>query len=99
MGAEEQGIATQQLPIAQHLDLGASRRVLTVNQVLQIVLEHQELRDWRQVLDKCIPGRKKFIEAAPAASADVQTTQSTAGSAVHRPADTQTPEASASSDP
>jgi len=62
--AEDQGIATAQLPISQHVDMGAYSRVLTVNHVLQIVLERQASSNWRQVFEKCIPGRKKFIDAS-----------------------------------
>ncbi|CAK0888766.1 unnamed protein product [Prorocentrum cordatum] len=56
--AADQGIASAQLPLSQHIDLGASRRVLTVNHVLQIVVEYQLTGDWRQTFEKCVPGRK-----------------------------------------
>lgn len=80
--AQEQRIATAQLPISRHIDMGAYSRVLTVNHVLQIVLEHQATGDWRHVFEKCIPGRKKFIEEVSSKSggkgspdADVATRQ------------------------
>eukprot|EP00971_Amphidinium_carterae_P201756 4003560-Amphidinium_carterae.1 len=45
--------------------MGANSRVLTCNHVLDIVLEHQATQDWRATFEKCVPGRKKFLEAAP----------------------------------
>lgn len=60
--AEEQGIATARLPLQEHIQMGASRKVLTVNHVLDIVLEHQRCGNWRATFEKCVPGRKQFID-------------------------------------
>lgn len=60
--ADEQGIGTMQLPLGEHIEMGSFSRVLAVNHVLSIVLELQAGGKWRQVLEKCIPGRKKFID-------------------------------------
>jgi tRNA (guanine9-N1)-methyltransferase len=68
--AEEQSIAAAQLPISQHIDMGTFSRVLTVNHVLQIVLEHQAVGNWRQVFEKCIPGRKTFIDPSSKSGRD-----------------------------
>eukprot|EP00930_Biecheleria_cincta_P098238 TRINITY_DN89911_c0_g1_i1.p1 TRINITY_DN89911_c0_g1~~TRINITY_DN89911_c0_g1_i1.p1 ORF type:complete len:436 (-),score=89.11 TRINITY_DN89911_c0_g1_i1:454-1761(-) len=68
--AQEQKIATAQLPISRHIDMGAYSRVLTVNHVLQIVLEHQATGDWRHVFEKCIPGRKTFIDTGNKSGGD-----------------------------
>lgn len=71
--ANEQGIAKAQLPISRHIDMGAYSRVLTVNHVLQIILEFQKCRDWRTALDRGIPGRKKFVEENPGAELSSKT--------------------------
>lgn len=38
---QEQGIATAQLPLGEYVEMGSCSRVLAVNHVLQIVVEHQ----------------------------------------------------------
>ncbi|KAJ7514334.1 hypothetical protein O6H91_23G039700 [Diphasiastrum complanatum] len=55
--AQEQGISTARLPIAENLKIAASK-VLTVNQVVEILLGFMESRDWAKVLVAAIPHRK-----------------------------------------
>lgn len=64
--AEEQKIATASLPLSKFVDMGTYSRVLTVNHVLQIVLEHQRCGDWKEAIEKAIPGRKNFTDAEAA---------------------------------
>mmetsp|Transcript_37155 Transcript_37155/g.87093 ORF Transcript_37155/g.87093 Transcript_37155/m.87093 type:complete len:364 (-) Transcript_37155:124-1215(-) len=64
--ADEQGIATAALPLAEYIHMGQSSRVLTTNHVLDIIHEHQASGNWRSTFEKCVPGRKQFIEAADA---------------------------------
>jgi len=64
--ADAQEIATGRLPLQEHIDMGASCRVLTCNHVLDIILEHQRCHDWRATFEKCVPGRKKFLDQEPA---------------------------------
>lgn len=84
--AEEQKIATAALPLTKYVDMGTYSRVLTVNHVLQIVLEHQRCGDWREAIDKGIPGRKKFTddEAAVASTAQDAGVGASDGSAAAR---------------
>ncbi|KAG2430279.1 hypothetical protein HXX76_010374 [Chlamydomonas incerta] len=56
--ARAAGIATARLPIAKHIQL-ASRAVLTVNHVFQILVEWYARRDWAAVLDAVLPMRKR----------------------------------------
>merc|ERR1712232_264543 len=65
--ADEQGIGTGRLPLQEHIQMGGSSRVLTCNHVLDIILEHQRCGDWRCAFEKCVPGRKQFIDS-PVAS-------------------------------
>jgi len=67
--AQEQGIRTARLPLSEHISL-LSSRVLTVNHVLSCIVEHQASGNWRSVLEKCIPGRKQFVEDAPSAGGE-----------------------------
>ncbi|KAJ2962272.1 hypothetical protein NQZ79_g2442 [Umbelopsis isabellina] len=55
--ASKQGIPTVQLPIGEHLQM-ASRKVLTVNHVYEIMLKWLEYRDWRKAFLEVIPQRK-----------------------------------------
>ncbi|KAI7879892.1 hypothetical protein K492DRAFT_178380 [Lichtheimia hyalospora FSU 10163] len=55
--AQEQGIATAKLPIGEYLQM-ASRKVLTVNHVYEIMLKWLESEDWNQAFKAIIPGRK-----------------------------------------
>ncbi|GFR42376.1 hypothetical protein Agub_g3032, partial [Astrephomene gubernaculifera] len=56
--AKAAGIATARLPINRHIQL-ASRAVLTVNHVVQILVEYYNRRDWAAVLDHVLPMRKR----------------------------------------
>ncbi|KAJ1974936.1 tRNA (guanine(9)-N(1))-methyltransferase [Dimargaris verticillata] len=67
--AQEQGIATAQLPIGDHLKM-ASRKVLTVNQVLDILLHVLDTKDWKQSLMTVIPPRKLNDAQVLTATAD-----------------------------
>ncbi|KAI8369311.1 guanine-1-methyltransferase-domain-containing protein [Radiomyces spectabilis] len=55
--AVEQGIKTAQLPIGEYIHM-ASRKVLTVNQVYEIMLKWLEYRDWKRAFMDVIPLRK-----------------------------------------
>ena len=55
--AIENGVRHAQLPISQYIDL-KSRRILTVNQVFQIMMAYLECRDWQQAFVSIIPPRK-----------------------------------------
>eukprot|EP00920_Eleutheroschizon_duboscqi_P020470 GHVT01048488.1.p1 GENE.GHVT01048488.1~~GHVT01048488.1.p1 ORF type:complete len:778 (+),score=115.81 GHVT01048488.1:1524-3857(+) len=55
--AEKHGIATANLPIREHLELNGSK-VLTVNQVVDILLSFNNLRDWAAAVAAAIPERK-----------------------------------------
>ncbi|TPX40374.1 hypothetical protein SeMB42_g06030 [Synchytrium endobioticum] len=51
------GIAHGQLPIGEYISM-ASRKVLTTNQVIDIMLKYLEYKDWRQAFMEVIPARK-----------------------------------------
>merc|ERR1719188_1505696 len=76
--AKSQGIASAQLPLGEYIEMGAFSRVLAVNHVFQMTVEHQLTKDWRQVFEKCVPGRKQFLQpggggpAVEAAGASVE---------------------------
>jgi len=55
--AIENGVQTARLPIAENVRLTASK-VLTVNQVVEILVKYLEFEDWKQALRKVIPERK-----------------------------------------
>ncbi|KAF8250061.1 guanine-N1--methyltransferase, partial [Wilcoxina mikolae CBS 423.85] len=55
--ANEQGIAHGRLPIGEYIRM-ASRKVLTTNQVVEIMLEWLKERDWEKAFVKVIPQRK-----------------------------------------
>ncbi|CDH58768.1 trna (guanine-n-)-methyltransferase [Lichtheimia corymbifera JMRC:FSU:9682] len=65
--AQEQGIETARLPIGEYLQM-ASRKVLTVNHVYEIMLKWLENEDWNQAFKAVIPGRKlkdsKWLDGA-----------------------------------
>eukprot|EP00439_Symbiodinium_sp_Y106_P019813 s1668_g2.t1 len=56
--AQTQGIAAEQLPLSEHIEMGSYSRVLTVNHVLNMILDYQATNDWRGVCERCVPGRK-----------------------------------------
>jgi len=55
--AEQFGIATIRLPIDKYIKM-KTRKVLTVNQVFEIILQFLECKDWAVALEKVIPARK-----------------------------------------
>ena len=55
--AKRQGIAHGRLPIGDYIKM-ASRQVLTTNQVVEIMLEWLNQRDWEKAFMKVIPQRK-----------------------------------------
>ncbi|BBN08477.1 tRNA (guanine9-N1)-methyltransferase [Marchantia polymorpha subsp. ruderalis] len=59
--AKEQGIATAKLPVGDHLKMAGSK-VLTVNQVMELLLCFQKLKDWKQTLRQVVPLRKRAAE-------------------------------------
>ncbi|TFY76646.1 hypothetical protein EWM64_g7366, partial [Hericium alpestre] len=56
--AKESGVRVAQLPIGRYLSHLPTRKVLTVNQVFEILLKWNETRDWEQALYAVIPKRK-----------------------------------------
>jgi len=54
----EQGIRTARLPIGTYLAQLPSRKVLTVNQVLHILVKWIETRDWEKAIWEVMPKRK-----------------------------------------
>ncbi|KAH9965974.1 guanine-1-methyltransferase-domain-containing protein [Russula dissimulans] len=56
--AKESGVRAAQLPIGRYLSHLATRKVLTVNQVFEILVKWVETRDWEQSLYAVIPRRK-----------------------------------------
>ncbi|KAG7447522.1 uncharacterized protein BT62DRAFT_993212 [Guyanagaster necrorhizus] len=56
--AKESGIRTACLPIGRYLENLPTRKVLTVNQVFEIMLKWVETRDWETSLYAVIPKRK-----------------------------------------
>jgi tRNA (guanine9-N1)-methyltransferase len=56
--AKEQGIATAQLPIGKFLQMD-SRKVLTVNQMIDILLNYGQTSSWEVAFRAVIPKRKK----------------------------------------
>ncbi|KAI3601403.1 trna (guanine-n-)-methyltransferase [Moniliophthora roreri] len=56
--AKEAGIRTARLPIGRYVSSLPTRRVLTVNQVFEIMLKWVETRDWEQAFYSIIPKRK-----------------------------------------
>ncbi|KAF8969363.1 guanine-1-methyltransferase-domain-containing protein [Flammula alnicola] len=56
--ARESGIRTARLPIGRYLASLPTRKVLTVNQVFEILVKWVETRDWEESLYSVIPKRK-----------------------------------------
>ncbi|OAD80066.1 hypothetical protein PHYBLDRAFT_100719, partial [Phycomyces blakesleeanus NRRL 1555(-)] len=55
--ATKEGIATARLPIGEYLQM-ASRKVLTVNHVFEIMIKWLEHKDWEKAFMEVIPQRK-----------------------------------------
>ncbi|KAI5893630.1 uncharacterized protein SCHCODRAFT_02622319 [Schizophyllum commune H4-8] len=56
--ANESGIRTARLPIGRYLAHMPTRKVLTVNQVVEIMCKWVETRDWEKALLEVMPKRK-----------------------------------------
>jgi tRNA (guanine9-N1)-methyltransferase len=56
--ARESGVSAAQLPIGRFLSHLPTRKVLTVNQVFEILVKWVETRDWELSLYAVIPKRK-----------------------------------------
>ncbi|KAF8806276.1 hypothetical protein BYT27DRAFT_7191602 [Phlegmacium glaucopus] len=56
--ARDSGIRTARLPIGRYLASLPTRKVLTVNQVFEILVKWVETKDWEQSLYSVIPKRK-----------------------------------------
>jgi tRNA (guanine9-N1)-methyltransferase len=57
--AVSQGISVRSLPISSYLE-GSTRRVLTVNQVFDILVEYTACKSWQTAFERIIPPRKGF---------------------------------------
>lgn len=62
--AEHQGLATARLPIDEYLqqaNMGSFNKILSINQIFDILLTFYETKDWAVALLAGIPKRKGFI--------------------------------------
>eukprot|EP00471_Norrisiella_sphaerica_P007678 CAMPEP_0184493420 /NCGR_PEP_ID=MMETSP0113_2-20130426/25964_1 /TAXON_ID=91329 /ORGANISM="Norrisiella sphaerica, Strain BC52" /LENGTH=190 /DNA_ID=CAMNT_0026878671 /DNA_START=102 /DNA_END=674 /DNA_ORIENTATION=- len=57
--AQKRNVKTAQLPIGKFM-AGATRKVITVNQVFDILLKFQELKDWGKAFSEVMPARKGY---------------------------------------
>lgn len=58
--AEELGVATAKLPLAEHLERMPATRVLTCNHVFDILLKYRACgNDWGKALQQVLPSRKE----------------------------------------
>lgn len=60
--AISQGIAHAQLPLAEYLPTMGTRKVLTVNHVVEIIVKWIEMRDWEQAFMAVMPQRKFKVD-------------------------------------
>jgi tRNA (guanine9-N1)-methyltransferase len=56
--AKEYGIRTARLPIERYLASLPTRKVLTVNQIFEIMVKWVETRSWEEALHAVVPERK-----------------------------------------
>ena len=68
--AKASGVRAAQLPIGRYLAHLPTRKVLTVNQVFEILVKWVETRDWEQALYAVIPKRKFQNGCAQEAAGD-----------------------------
>jgi tRNA (guanine9-N1)-methyltransferase len=61
--ATESNIRTGRLPIGRYLASLTTRKVLTVNQVFEILVKWVESRDWEKALYSVIP-KRKFVDGS-----------------------------------
>jgi len=61
--AQELGIRTARLPIGTYLAEMPTRKVLTVNQVFDILVKYNEVQDWKVAFEAVMPARK-FLTTA-----------------------------------
>ncbi|KAH9482346.1 tRNA (guanine(9)-N1)-methyltransferase [Psilocybe cubensis] len=59
--ANESGVRTARLPIGRYLASLPTRKVLTVNQVFEILVKWVETKDWEESLYSVIP-KRKFVQ-------------------------------------
>jgi hypothetical protein len=79
--ARESGVRAAQLPIGRFLSHLPTRKVLTVNQVFEILVKWVETRDWELSLYAVIP-KRKFQDGA---AHEDPTEMGIANTAVERP--------------
>lgn len=60
--AKETGIRTARLPIGEYLANLPTRKVLTVNQVFEILVKWAETKNWESALNDVMPKRKFNVE-------------------------------------
>ena len=78
--AVEQGLRTARLPIDEYVRL-QTRKVLTVNQVFEILMEYRGHHDWRRAFHAVIPERKFQGANGADVSVDADTSASASVSA------------------
>ena len=76
--ARESGIQAAQLPIGRFLSHLPTRKVLTVNQVFEILVKWVETRDWELALYEVIP-KRKFQDSVPREEPNEESIVGTAG--------------------